>query len=171
LIAGIGCIALGAYTALFWKDFQESWYLHAFRRKPGFLLETLDSAVEGTPARAALVSYAGTPEGQDALLRIAIGLHPEWIAALEEPGAEGCVIGVYPKAGSWYLCTWGGGRMRSILENLDARARTGDHPRTFQRLAELAGGSKAPRSLAEHPGIAFAFWQDDLGYKWSVERL
>lgn len=169
VIAGIGCIVLGAYAALHWKDVEASYYLHCFRRKPEYLTRALDWP-RGTRSRAALESYAATPEGQDALLRIALGLHPEWLEALGEPGAEGTVVCVWPKQSSWSLCIWGGGRMRSVLEKLDERARAGDRPWLFHRLSEFAGERPTPRGLPEHPGLTFGLWRENYGYKLSVDK-
>jgi len=169
ILAGIACIALGAYAAVHWKEVEASWYLHSFRRRPGYLLQALQWQ-EGTRARAALESYAGTNEGQEALLRIALDLHPEWLEALEEPGIEGVVIGVFPATSSWYLCRWGEGRMQSVLEKLDASARARDRPWIFQRLAVFVADSQLPRALPEHPGRSFALWRENYGYKCSVDR-
>lgn len=170
VIAGIGCIVLGAYAALYWKDVEASYYLHCFRRKPEYLTRALNWP-RGTRSRAALESYAATTEGQDALLRIALGLHPEWLEALGEPGAEGTVVCVWPKQSSWSLCIWGEGRMRSVLEKLDERARAGERPWLFQGLSDLLAESPAPRGLLEYPGLSFAAWRSNSGYRYSVERI
>ena len=169
ILAAIGCIAVGTYAAVYWKEVEASWYLHCFRRKPGYLAHALNWP-EGTRAWAALQSYAGTVEGQEALLRIALGLHPEWIEALAEPGIEGVVIGVFPATSSWFLCKWGEGRMQSVLEKLDASARAGDSPWIFQRLCTVLADSQVPRGLSEHPGRSFALWREGYGYKCSVEQ-
>ena len=125
----------------------------------------------GTRARSALDSYVGTPEGQDALLRIALGLHPEGIEALEEPGTDGCMVGVHPIQSSWYLCKWGGGQMRSVLEKLDERARAPATPWIFRRLAEFLPDRPTPSRLSEYPGYSFAAWRSDSGYRCSVDRI
>jgi len=169
VIAAMGCVALGIYAAIFWNDVEASYYLHSFRRRPGYLAESLDRP-QGSRARAVLLSYAGTAEGQEALLRVAMEWHPEGLAALEEADTEGFEIRVYPKRASWSLCIWGGGRMRSTLESLGPASRRGVRLSLFTGLAGLIPDWPLTRALPERPGITFALWSCEEGYKFSAER-